>query len=109
MCVYADSDNRLTVITGLLRALRILQNLKRRLSSVINREGDWPPPLKQPPDSSAWALYSEDNAAVLARAVELGSLLVKVVTWNLQARPTPGAEVLRKLLLQPLQVCFDGR
>ncbi|KAG5176590.1 Endonuclease/exonuclease/phosphatase [Tribonema minus] len=43
------------------------------------------------------------GSGVLARAQELGSLLVRVVTWNLQARATAGAAALREELLPPLQ------
>lgn len=40
-------------------------------------------------------------ALVLEKVKQKGSLLVRVVTWNLQAKPTVGAAELRKQLLPP--------
>lgn len=67
----------------------------------------WPAPLDDEPDPDEWAL-GQGEREVLASAARMGSLLVRVVTWNLHAKPTPGAEVLRKMLLPPGKVRTGG-
>jgi hypothetical protein len=83
--------------------LGVPQNLQRRLSTNVASHGTWPQPLHKAADTEQYALTGADGA-VLAAALHTGSLLVRALTWNLQAKPTAAAEVLRQQLLPPLQV-----
>lgn len=69
----------------------------------LNQNGRWPEPLDDEPLATEWALDKSEEE-VLAAAKRIGSVLVRVVTWNLCARPTPGAEKLRDVLLPPGKV-----
>lgn len=66
----------------------------------LNQIGRWPEPLDDEPLATEWAL-DKSEGEVLAAAKRIGSILVRVVTWNLCARPAPGAEKLRDVLLPP--------
>ena len=70
---------------------------------------EWPEVLDDEADPADWAL-GESEGEVLAAARRNGSLLVRVVTWNLHAKPTPAAEKLREALLPPGKVsgCFSA-
>lgn len=63
----------------------------------------WPSPLNEEADPDGWAL-DKGEADVLATARRMGSVLVRVVTWNLHAKPTPPVEKLREALLPPGKV-----
>lgn len=63
----------------------------------------WPSPLDDEADPDDWAL-DKSEADVLAAARRMGSVLVRVVTWNLHAKPTPSVEKLRETLLPPGKV-----
>lgn len=64
---------------------------------------EWPEVLDDEADPADWAL-DKGEGEVLAAARSMGSVLVRVVTWNLHAKPTPSAEKLRKALLPPGKV-----
>ncbi|CAM9866172.1 unnamed protein product, partial [Discosporangium mesarthrocarpum] len=68
-----------------------------RLSSTPPA-GVWPEPLNNEADPKEWSLDGSDEE-VLQAARRKGSVLVRVVTWNLQAKPTASAEELREVLL----------
>eukprot|EP00903_Cladosiphon_okamuranus_P012332 g11561.t1 len=61
---------------------------------------EWPEVLDDEADPADWAL-GESEGKVLVAARRKGSVLVRVVTWNLHARPTPAADKLRETLLPP--------
>lgn len=63
----------------------------------------WPAELDNEADPQDWAL-EESEGEVLAAAKRMGSVLVRVVTWNLHAKPTPAVEQLRKSLINPGKV-----
>lgn len=71
--------------------------------SSDSNHGAWPSPLDDEVDPDKWAL-GEGERDVLAAATRSGSVLVRVVTWNLHAKPAPGAEELKKTLLPPGKV-----
>ncbi|CAB1100768.1 unnamed protein product [Ectocarpus sp. CCAP 1310/34] len=68
--------------------------------NTLTSRDDWPELLDSEPDPDLWALdKGEDD--VLAAANSMGSVLVRVVTWNLHAKPTPAADKLRETILPP--------
>lgn len=71
-----------------------------RTSDSTDRHDRRPSPLDNEADSNAWAL-GEGEREVLKAARRAGSVLARVVTWNLHAKPTPGAKELRSALLPP--------
>lgn len=75
-----------------------------RNMTMVNHDV-WPALLDNEADPAEWAL-DKGESEVLAAARTLGSILVRVVTWNLHAKPTPAAEELRRTLLPPGKVCF---
>jgi hypothetical protein len=101
--LIASADALTTLSSLVVLQLHLLQNLQRRLSTNVASHGTWPQPLHTAVDTEQWALSGADGA-VLAAALHTGSLLVRALTWNLQAKPTASAEVLRQQLLPPLQV-----
>lgn len=58
----------------------------------------WPEPLDDEPPPEPWSL-GEGEREILAAAERTGSVIVRVVTWNLHAKPAPGPEELRRTLL----------
>lgn len=75
-----------------------------RNMTMVNHDV-WPALLDNEADPAEWAL-DKGEGEVLAAARSLGSILVRVVTWNLHAKPTPAAEELRRTLLPPGKVCY---
>ena len=67
----------------------------------------WPSPFNEEADPDGWAL-DKGEADVLAAARRMGSVLVRVVTWNLHAKPTPPVEKLREALLPPGKVLQES-
>lgn len=70
--------------------------------TLVDRD-QWPPVLDNEMDPEKWSL-DKGEIEVLAAAKRMGSVLVRVITWNLHAKPTPGMEQLRKTLLPPGKV-----
>lgn len=71
--------------------------------NTLTSRDEWPELLDSEPDPELWALdKGEDD--VLAAAKTMGSVLVRVVTWNLHAKPTPAADKLRETILPPGKV-----
>ncbi|CAM9191906.1 unnamed protein product [Scytosiphon promiscuus] len=70
-----------------------------RDNTLILRD-EWPELLDNEADPTGWALDKGEDE-VLAAARRTGSVLVRVVTWNLHAKPTPEADKLREALLPP--------
>lgn len=71
---------------------------KVTMPSPLQKQYTWPLPLDDEPHPDSWGL-GEGESEVLASAERIGSILVRVVTWNLHAKPVPEAEELRKTLL----------
>lgn len=78
------------------------ENLRRILArdNTLTPFDEWPELLDDEADPSDWALGNGEGE-VLAAARRMGSVLVRVVTWNLHAKPPPAAETLREHLLHP--------
>lgn len=73
-----------------------------RENTLIPRDV-WPELLDNEADPREWSL-DKGEGEVLAAARRMGSVLVRVVTWNLHAKPTPAADKLRESLLPPGKV-----
>lgn len=73
-----------------------------RDNTLVPRD-EWPELLDNEADPHEWAL-DKGEGEVLAAARRMGSVLVRVVTWNLHAKPTPAADKLREALLPPGKV-----
>lgn len=78
------------------------RNISRRNLTLVDRD-QWPALLDKEVNPEEWAL-DKGEADVLATAKRIGSILVRVVTWNLHAKPTPAVERLRETLLPPGKV-----
>ncbi|CAM9190497.1 unnamed protein product [Ectocarpus sp. 4 AP-2014] len=88
-----------TAAAGPPEAARYTRRVLARDNTLTSRD-EWPELLDSEPDPELWALdKGEDD--VLAAAKSMGSVLVRVVTWNLHAKPTPAADKLRETILPP--------
>lgn len=76
--------------------------LLARDKTLVHRDV-WPDLLDNEADPHEWSLDKGEDE-VLAAARSMGSVLVRVVTWNLHAKPTPAADKLREALLPPGKV-----
>lgn len=74
-----------------------------RENTLVLRD-EWPELLDDEADPAEWALDKGEDE-VRAAATRMGSVLVRVVTWNLHAKSTPEADKLREALLPPGKVC----
>ncbi|CAM9342097.1 unnamed protein product, partial [Chrysoparadoxa australica] len=61
-------------------------------------KGEWPEPLDIPVDRQEWCMSGTDEE-VLKVVNERHILTARVITWNLQARPTAGTTELQDKLL----------
>lgn len=104
----ADEDNAATVAGSNSDATKqdgqATRKVLARNMTLVDRDV-WPAVLENEADPAEWAL-DKGESEVLAAARSLGSILVRVVTWNLHAKPTPAAEKLRETLLPPGKVCY---
>ncbi|CAM9175046.1 unnamed protein product [Ectocarpus sp. 6 AP-2014] len=88
-----------TAAAGPPEAAKHARRVLARDNTLTSRD-EWPELLDSEPDPELWALdKGEDD--VLAAAKSMGSVLVRVVTWNLHAKPTPAADKLRETILPP--------
>lgn len=91
-----------TAAAGPPEAAKHARRVLARDNTLTSRD-EWPELLDSEPDPDLWALdKGEDD--VLAAAKSMGSVLVRVVTWNLHAKPTPAADKLRETILPPGKV-----
>lgn len=102
-----DFHSTLTAEIG--DAVEVMHCRSATKNVLDDNHGAWPSPLDDEADPGQWAL-GEGERNILAAATRTGSVLVRVVTWNLHGQPTPGAEELKKTLLPPGKVraarCF---
>ncbi|CAM9950857.1 unnamed protein product, partial [Ectocarpus fasciculatus] len=88
-----------TAASGPPEAAKHTRRVLARDNTLTSRD-EWPELLDSEPDPELWAL-DKDEDEVLAAAKTMGSILVRVVTWNLHAKPTPAADKLRETILPP--------
>lgn len=94
---------------GMVTEGKITAAVVKNTRGVLTRDNTliprdvWPELLDNEADPHEWSL-DKGEVEVLAAARRLGSVLVRVVTWNLHAKPTPAADKLREDLLPPGKV-----
>ena len=75
-------------------------NAAIQLESESDVKFDWPRPFVEDFDDD-WPNLNQDDALVERELLQSSQLLLRVVTWNLCARPPPAGDVIAQNLIPP--------
>ena len=96
----SDQSESVSAIGNLenMKQEKISDSVKQLFDLYSKKRGKWPPVFNQEKKLS-WPSLTGDHNSIRLDVETSGSILIRIVTWNQQARPHPRRDRLRERLL----------
>lgn len=83
----------------LIETTKAINNETEALSIVGDRPVVWPAAFVEDFSDSTWPQFDQDDESIRSWTMKEKKLLLRVITWNLCAKPPPSVDIFRQELL----------
>lgn len=82
-----------------IEPLTIINNERLTPSVVEERSAIWPAAFTEDLSDTSWPQFDQDDDSIRSWTLKEKKLLLRVITWNLCAKPPPPVDIFRRELL----------